>query len=204
MIHGRLCRLGYSGLRREDFESFTKFRDARESADQLVAAILEAITKLEGKSTTFPPQGEVPEDPARLLGTPFLWLRLKRLAAWMDENEIPPPLGSGEDLSADPKLGPFLLRRRKPNCFPHLVLLAESGGCLVPLDFSEPLWLLDQALSVASLPRLLQEIGELEERLKATPEKFPEEQELLATITSIAKKALERNLSVQLETREDE
>ena len=201
MIHARLRRLGYPSVDRGAFESFQKFKDAREAADAELLAILAEISKQTGEAATLPRPGEPPAETAAL-GEYGVWLSLKRLAAYGEAGRLAPALPPGSDLSADPVLSPYLNHEKAPARFAHLLLHAESQGYFVPFSFPLPFWVPEPGVSVGSAPEMEKELGALEEFLQrhAPPGAFTKERELAGRIGAICREAAGKLLTVELFT----
>ncbi len=200
-IRAKLRRLGYPSVDRGAFESFQKYKDAREAADAELLAILAEISKQTGKDAALPRQGEPPAETAAL-GEYGDWLSLKRLAAYAEEGRLAPPLAPGGDISADLVLSPYLNHEKAPARFAQLLLHAEAQGYFVPFSFPLPFWVPEPGVSVGSAPEMEKELGALEGFLEksAPPGAFVKERELSKRIGAICREAAERLLAVELFT----
>lgn len=197
MIFGRLRRLGFSSLRREDYESFTKFREDRDRADGEILAILAEIQKQTGVGVQLPPQGE-PTGEAFALGSPADVLDLMRIAAHLEGGALPEGPRTASDPSADPVLEPFLLRNKTASRFPHLLGHAESSGYYVPLDFPAPFWLVETSRSVGSAVALVRELTGIREALASRSGDFPPERAALAQLLELTERAARESLTAEI------
>lgn len=200
MIYGRLRRLGFSSLNRDDFESFTRFREERDSADTELLAILAEIEEQTGQAPQFPPQGEVPAE-AHALGSATHIIDLKRIAAYLESGALPDGPRTVSDPSDDPALAPYLLRNTQAQRFPHLLEHAESSGYFVPLPFARPFWLTETSRSVGSAVGLITELREILSRLNGRAD-FPGEIAALEKLLPLCEQAVALSLTVELLTNE--
>ena len=198
MIYGRLRRLGFSSLSRGNFESFTRFREERDSADTELLAILAEIEKQTGNTPQYPPQGEVTGD-AIALGTAADLLDLKRIAAHLESGARPEGPRTASDPSDDPVLAPYLLRNTQAQKFPHLLEHAESSGYFVPLPFERPFWLMETSRSVGSAVGLIAELKEIRADLEKRTE-FSRELDVLEKLLPLCEQAVSLALTVELLT----
>lgn len=202
MIYGRLRRLGYKSLDRDDFESFTRFREERDRADGEVLAILEEIGRQVGEAPQYPKQHETGGEPVAL-GKPAEILDLMRIAAHLEDGALPPEPRTTTDPSADPVLSPYLLRNKDPKRFTHLLGHAESSGYYVPLEFPRPFFLIDTSRSVGSSQGLLKELTQLGELLAPRVDEFPCETAVQRRLLALAKESVDKLIAIELEPEPD-
>ncbi|MEW6775949.1 MAG: hypothetical protein AB1405_06630 [Bdellovibrionota bacterium] len=199
MIYGRLNILGYGSVDRAAFESFTKFKEARDAADALVLEVLDQVALQTGAPARLPPAAASPGNP-RPLGELETWLDLKRLAAHAEGGSLPEGPRDFPDPSADPVLRPYLSGKEASN-YPHLLGHAESEGVFIPLPFPRPFWLAKEQVSVGSVPGLAAELERLERIVGAHKDVFPAEVELLEKLLALCREADRGRLSIELSSK---